>query len=845
MLLGQDGGACKMPRRVIVQARDRAAETVKERLRRERENAPQSLEGVLAYVEEHLFDADLSVKAALEATGGNWDVATLAGAHLDVPLKDYFRTAQVETARRLPPVLRRDYGLEAPTGEVAAAVGLPVLRTFCEWHVKVTGTPPEILLWPRLLKPSLDYYTWNRFARGNRRPGDCGALLTLLAWIESPPSEFRLLGDLDPLERARAETVDRIQRDKDLLPDHLKPLLGYIAEHLFDGLNATEAARQSPVRDKENAGEQLRFHLGETVKSYITKRWVETAAYAVGESALPIEKIAKSLGQHSQRTVYRWFIRHTGENPGDLRRSGPVPEGLVDHATWRLAGYGVPWAVQAVMECLSAMEGSEGSGVELTIAPEADVFGLEDEGILPRLESEVRAHPVLAASVAIDRMWRDPRLIYGCVRAALDTSCRSRLLGSLRDLDVGSSDLAQLAYSAAQARLRKTRKHGADPERSLTGDVEQEEERVALTELVLGLALLRDLPTAHAAQESMVFLRGGLDRLAKGISRETKRLIRELSVARYTVRECLGRAVDLELSCRVQAIDIACDVFEANLLSKAHDLDEHRWALASRAEIARISTKYADAVSLLEQVDLGSPFDDMAIAATVRWIASLIYADAGDSDTALDLLNDALFLFDALGMPSDALKARLSRGAILLLRGDERAYAQFLACWEMAANDPLVNAWIMTWLIIAKHYFHFDDELPFEFAEFVAASELSARTKAWIPFCTGLTEPKPRVAQSLFLRAERELAATSQPQKATIACLFAALENAKDGQVSQAYHLGIKAAMALKANQAFGGRLALAAEAFLANLSAESNLGDRIRILLLKVQMPYRNSERR
>ncbi len=834
-----------MPRRVIVQARDRAAGPVKDRLRRDRENAPQSLEGVLAYLEEHLFDASLSVKTALRATGGNWGVATLAGAHFDVPLKDYFRTAQVETARRLPPVLRRDYGLEAPTGEVAAAVGLPVLRTFCEWHVKVTGTPPEILLWPRLLKPSLDYYTWNRFARGNRRPGDCGALLTLLAWIESPPSEFRLLGDLDPLERARAETVDRIQRDKDLLPDHLKPLLGYIAEHLFDGLNATEAARQSPVRDKENAGEQLRFHLGETVKSYITKRWVETVAYAVGESDSPIGKIAKSLGQHSQRTVYRWFKRHTGENPGDLRRSGPVPKELVDQTTWRLAGNGVPWAVQAVTDCLSAMEGSEGSGVELTIAPEADVFGLEDEGILPRLESEVRAHPVLAASVAIDRMWRDPRLIYGCVRAALDTSCRSRLLGSLRDLDVGSSDLAQLAYSAAQARLRKTRKHGADPERSLTGDVEQEEERVALTELVLGLALLRDLPSDQAAPDGLTFLRAGSDRLAKSADDEIRQFMAESKIAIDMVRECLYRSVEMEFAARTQAVELAGEAFEKGLLPEGSHPDEYRWAVASKANLARIATHYTEAKELLDTIALTRPFDDMAIAGTVRWIAGVIQGETGDWQGALRSLDEALLLIEATEDHINATKVRVSKAVVSVYCGDEAAYDQFQICLGKSGDSPALQFSVMANLVITKSYLSLSAKLPFDFEEFVTVASRSAEMKAWIPFCTALMETRPRIACDLFLRASTEFEVTTQVMPATTALLLATMEAAKDDQPAHAYQLGVKAAMALKTSQVFGGRLALAAETFLANLGSEAHFSDRARAFLRKVQMPYRSSAQR
>jgi hypothetical protein len=818
-----------MLRRVITQARDLAAVPVKERLRRDRENAPRSLAGVLAYFEEHSFDEDLSVQAALDAAGVSHNVATLVAEYLGMPGKVYFRTAQVKTAQLLPPVLQRDYGLEAPTGEIAAAVGLPAFSTFCNWHNKVLGTPPEIFVWPKALKPGLDYYTWDRFSRRKQRLEDARAILNELACIErlgNPPLEIQLLGDRDPILRARAETVERIQRDQNLLPDHLQPLLDYIAENLFNGLTATQAVLLSSICDKQNASDQLKFHLGETTKSYITKRWVEAAAYAFGESDLDILEIATSLGQNAKRTVYRWVSGHTGENPGKLRRSRPAPEGLVDYPTWRLAGYGVPWAVQAVTDCLHAMEDFEKFNIELAMDPKPGVPGLEE-----RLEFEVGTHPMVAGSAVFDLMWQDPRNIDDCVRAALDTSYRSQLLGDKQSLNVDSSDLAQLAYSAAQARLRK-----------MTGDVELEEERVALTELVFGLVLLRDLPSGNAEEKSIAHLRAGLARLAKETSKETRRFMDELKVARNLVRECLERAVDLEFSHRTQVIDLSCETFEIGLLNQERSFDEYRWALASKAEIARIATEYTAAESLIAELDLNRPFDDMTIAGTVHWIAGVIQGEAGKWKEAFQSLDRALSLMEATERPSDAIKVRISRGLILMYCGNEEAYSQFQACLRGAAGDPMISFWAMTNLITSKAYFDLPDELSFGFDEFVTVAEHSAGTKAWVPFCRALMETKPRIARSLFLCAEAELKATMQILPATIASLFAALESSKEGKIQHAYQLGVKVAVDLKASQAFGGRLALAAETFLANLSVSVGFDERIRGFLQKVQMPYLSS---
>ncbi len=115
-----------MTRRVIALARDRAAGPVKDQLHSDRERTAKPVRELLARLAEHLFDpegADL-----VPAT--DRDAAAEASEHLGTPLKDYCRAAQIETFRSLPETLRRDFGLEAPTGELAAAVGLPNVRTF-------------------------------------------------------------------------------------------------------------------------------------------------------------------------------------------------------------------------------------------------------------------------------------------------------------------------------------------------------------------------------------------------------------------------------------------------------------------------------------------------------------------------------------------------------------------------------------------------------------------------------------------------------------------------------------------------------------------------------------------
>lgn len=799
-------------------------------MRRDREGAPEAIGRLLNCLAEHLFDEDCASRTL--TVGGDDGAAAVAADYLGMPLKDYWRTAQVEAFVLLRDTLRRDFGLEAPTGQLAAVVGLRNYSTFRTWYVNVTGKPPEIFVWPKRLRPGTGYPTWNRYARRKLPVEDGRIVLYDLAGIEGPPREIPSLGHLDAVGRAKKEARARIHRDKAHLPEHLHPLLDFIANRLFDGVNATQA--KGSIRNKQNASVQLKFYLGETVKSYITKRWVEAAVQAYGESELPIDTISEMLGQPAKRTVYRWVTEHTGENPGDFRRIRPLAEGMVDSETWRRAGYDDPEAARAVIAALHAM-GCSAVGVA---EPGADPGPQRTEGLAARLVEEARKRPMVVAVVAMEALWQDPRRIEECLRAALDPAYRSRHFSDFAGLDVDGSDLAQIAFLAAKARLRKTDENGEGR------DVELEKDRVALTQLVFGVASFRGLPSGNCPEDVIAPLKAGMRRLANRIDNEIKALLEELGLIRRVVRALLSRSTDLDFSYRKQAIEMAAEAFRRGLLDKELNFDEYRWVLAAEANLLRISNDHSNALILLERVDLDRTFEDIAIAATVHWVIGVIEGEAGRWRAALRSLDKALLHMEAANRHSDALKVRNSKGLVLLHCGSRAAYAEFKACLDEAAEDPVILFLAMTNLIVSKYYLDLPDELPFDFATFVAVAGRSAKTKAWIPLCTALIEPAgSHNVLSLFLHAERELRATMQILPATIASLFAAIESAKKGRVHQAHQLGIKAALDLKDSQAFGGHLALAAETFLANLTDEVSLVERMHLFLQGIQMPYRTAE--
>ncbi len=303
-------------------------------MRRDREKAPPALASALEYTEEHLFKAKLTVQEALAGAGvRDQNVAgSVARKHLGVTLKTYFRTRQVDTATAM-----RDDGFEAPTGETAAAVGLPRCATFCDWHVRTSGSRPVFFRWRATLEPDFNHATLNRALRGKLPADDARKLLERRHLDENASAP-----DVSPgtaLERAREEALRKIRADAEGLPPHLQRVLKTLGDLLFQPVNVATILSRAGVTDTRTHHEFL-FHLGDTPKAYLEKRLVEAAILVLGETKRKVTEVAKDVGVSCVRTFAAMFKRRIGERATDVRRLSPDHEGSVDPETWSRYGRG-------------------------------------------------------------------------------------------------------------------------------------------------------------------------------------------------------------------------------------------------------------------------------------------------------------------------------------------------------------------------------------------------------------------------------------------------------------------------------------------------------------------------
>jgi two-component system, response regulator YesN len=103
---------------------DAAAPTI-ERIRAERETAPERVRPVLAYLEEHLFDRNTNSEQVMYACGiRNHNFTTLFRRARKLTLMAYIKDARMETAGRL---LRET---DLTVQEIAELIGYTDLRTF-------------------------------------------------------------------------------------------------------------------------------------------------------------------------------------------------------------------------------------------------------------------------------------------------------------------------------------------------------------------------------------------------------------------------------------------------------------------------------------------------------------------------------------------------------------------------------------------------------------------------------------------------------------------------------------------------------------------------------------------
>ncbi|MCP4658159.1 MAG: helix-turn-helix domain-containing protein, partial [bacterium] len=132
------------------------------------------------------------------------------------------------------------------------------------------------------------------------------------------------------LDKAKAETRERILRDRDRVSDdELKRLLTHIADHLFDAGFSAGQLRADP-RFKRKTTDRLCTCYGQTLKEYCQHHKMLGAAELLERTQLKIWRIAEFAGYSSHTFFSRAFRERFGRSPTEFRRerrrvcSGPT-----------------------------------------------------------------------------------------------------------------------------------------------------------------------------------------------------------------------------------------------------------------------------------------------------------------------------------------------------------------------------------------------------------------------------------------------------------------------------------------------------------------------------------------
>lgn len=129
-----------------------------------------------------------------------------------------------------------------------------------------------------------------------------------------------LAADRDALRAAAAPTLERIRRDEDRVGSKLKPLVAYIADHLFSpDLTVGQLKQACGIRDNSVA---LHFHreVGQPPHVYISRARIEVAVALMRQSNLPVWRVSELLGYSSIQVFSRAFFRLTGRRPLAVRK---------------------------------------------------------------------------------------------------------------------------------------------------------------------------------------------------------------------------------------------------------------------------------------------------------------------------------------------------------------------------------------------------------------------------------------------------------------------------------------------------------------------------------------------
>ena len=240
----------------LYEALERAAKPTLERIRQDRERLPPQLTALVAFIEEHLFDPQLTVKRARAAAGAqSHSLPALFRAHTDTSIKVYVEIARLEVADRL---LRLD---RFEVGRISMAVGFSYHATFLRAYKDWAGELPSTV-GAKPDAPEIDYPTWRRvwhreldleesrdvLEKYLRLYPDAGTLLAEDAAAAEFPAP-RMEADGERYERFRAREIWRQIRD---LPDVAQRLwlrrCDFRTSALFDVLR--EISREEGRRDR-------------------------------------------------------------------------------------------------------------------------------------------------------------------------------------------------------------------------------------------------------------------------------------------------------------------------------------------------------------------------------------------------------------------------------------------------------------------------------------------------------------------------------------------------------------------------------------------------------------------
>lgn len=122
------------------------------------------------------------------------------------------------------------------------------------------------------------------------------------------------------LEVAAQPALERIRRDRDRASQRLRPMLEHIESHVFaPGLNVNHLKKACGIRDNSIA---ILFHsqIGQSPKTYISERRLETASRLLRDSDLRVWKIAEMVGYSGLGVFSKAFNRWAKQRPNAFRR---------------------------------------------------------------------------------------------------------------------------------------------------------------------------------------------------------------------------------------------------------------------------------------------------------------------------------------------------------------------------------------------------------------------------------------------------------------------------------------------------------------------------------------------